>query len=70
VFEIVKDQVNGLLCRIKDPNDLALKMIEFIKMPAGKRKKMGLAGRALVETEYNENYVIERYLEAVRVAVS
>ncbi len=62
---VVTDNFNGLLCKIKDANDLAEKM----KMMAGfgdeKLKVFGQNGRAKMELEYDESLVIDKYLSTL-----
>ena len=63
--EVVEDGRNGLLCKVRDAADLAEKMLEFITMPPEARARMGRAGRAKVEREFDEKIVIDRYLEVI-----
>ena len=62
---IVKHETNGLLCAVRDPASLAEAMTDMGLMDAGKREAMGRAGRAMVEREFAEDYVIQAYLAAV-----
>jgi len=64
--EVVEDGRNGLLCKVKNAEDLARTMIEMIDMPPAKRHAMGAAGRAKMEQEFDENFVIAAYLETLR----
>jgi glycosyltransferase involved in cell wall biosynthesis len=66
--QIVDHGVNGLLCRVRDANDLARRMLEMIAISAEGRTAMGAAGRAKTEREFDENIVVQRYLEAVPTA--
>ena len=63
--EVVIDQVNGLLCRVKDPDDLAKKMTEMIGMDEVVMKNMGIKGRKIVDTHFNEDIIIRKYLESI-----
>lgn len=63
--EVIDDGKNGLLCRVKDPDDLAQKMTELMNMPSPLRQSMGIAGRRKVEREFDEKIVIGRYLETI-----
>jgi len=62
---VVEDQVNGLLCRIKDPVDLAEKMRTMSVMADDQLKKFGVNGRARMEAQYDEILVIRKYLAAL-----
>jgi glycosyltransferase involved in cell wall biosynthesis len=63
--QIVRDDSNGLLCAVRDTNDLALAMTKMGLLKSGKREAMGQAGRALVEREFSEAAVIQAYIEAL-----
>jgi glycosyltransferase involved in cell wall biosynthesis len=62
---IVDHQLNGILCKVKDEDDLALKMKEMYYMAPELRNKMGLRGREIVERRFDHNIVIERYMKAI-----
>ncbi len=62
---VVKDEFNGLLCRIKDSSDLAEKMKRMAGFKDEKLKSFGLNGRAKMELEYDESLVINKYLAAL-----
>lgn len=63
--EVVDDGVNGYLCKVRDASDLANKMERILLMTAGERTAMGLAGRAKMEREFDEQLVIGKYLAAI-----
>lgn len=63
--EVVDDGVNGFLCKVKDPVDLADKMEKMIKLTSDERHKMGRAGREKMEREFDEKIVIQKYLEVI-----
>ena len=64
--EVVDDCVNGYLCEVKNAKDLASKMEMMINLPNKQRKKMGEAGRKKVINEFDENIVINKYLETIK----
>lgn len=68
--EVVEDGVTGLLCEVRNANDLAAKMISIIDMGAEKRETMGAAGRAKMERQFDERLVIDAYLDALRFLVT
>lgn len=63
--DVVEVGVSGLLCRPKDPYDLAEKMAAFVSMSAEDRSAMGLCGRKRMEREFDERIVITKYLQAI-----
>ncbi len=68
--DVVDHGVNGLLCNVRDSDDLANKMLQMIEMTPNERAVMGRAGRQKVETEFDENIVIDHYLNAINNALN
>jgi glycosyltransferase involved in cell wall biosynthesis len=62
---VVVHDFNGLLCKIKDSNDLANKMEEIAGFGDEKLKQFGINGRLKMQAEYDESYVINKYLRAL-----
>jgi glycosyltransferase involved in cell wall biosynthesis len=62
---VVKNYHNGLLCKLKDSNDLAEKMRELAGLDDEVLKTFGINGRLKMEAEYNESIVINKYLHAL-----
>lgn len=63
--DIVDDNGNGFLCRVKNVADLADKMIRMATLPPEQRMRMGETGRAKVVREFDEAIVVRRYLKAI-----
>jgi len=63
--EVVDDGVNGYLCKPRDAVDLADKMIKVVTLSSGEREAMGKRGRIKVERQYDEQIVIDKYLDVV-----
>lgn len=61
----VEDGVTGLLCRVRDAEDLAGRMSAILALPGNERREMGRRGREKMMREFDERIVIERYLDAV-----
>ena len=59
---VVEHGVNGLLCRANSIDDLIMSLERVIDMGHGARLEMGFKGRELVEREFDERIVIEKYL--------
>lgn len=64
--EVVEDGVNGYLCKVRDPSDLADKMDQMLSLTHAERTEMGLRGRAKMEAEFDERIVIRKYLAAIK----
>ena len=63
--DIVDEDGNGFLCRVKSAPDLADKMIRMAQLAPEQRLRMGAAGRDKVVREFDEGIVIGRYLKAI-----
>lgn len=63
--EVVKDGETGYLCKAKNSKDLARKIIMVCSMGSQERITMGKKGRQLVEKNFNEQLVINKYKEIV-----
>jgi glycosyltransferase involved in cell wall biosynthesis len=63
---VVENNVNGLLCKLKDEKDLADKMVEMYLLDDETLKNFGLRGRAKMETQFGEELVINKYLSALK----
>ena len=66
---VVEHDVNGFLCEAKNPQDLALKMKEMLLLSEGQRNLMGQSGRWKMEKEFDEQIVIQKYLQAIDLAL-
>ena len=63
--QVVQHGHNGYLCRVKDPQDLARVMYDLIQLPPEQRDAMGKASRKLAENTFDENLVVQKYLDAL-----
>jgi len=61
--EVVKSGENGLLVAPKDVSQLAEAMLHLIRLPEIQQRAMSAASRKLAESCFDENIVIERYLD-------
>ena len=63
--ETVDAGVSGLLCKVKDAEDLYQKMRRMANMSRAQREKMGLAGREKVQREFEKNMVVGKTMDAI-----
>lgn len=63
--EVVDHNINGLLCKVRDPHDLAEKMLQIIQLSPERRHAMGMAGRRKAITQFDEKLVIVKYLDMI-----
>ncbi|MBS1559507.1 MAG: glycosyltransferase family 4 protein [Bacteroidetes bacterium] len=66
--QVVKNGFNGLLCKLKDADDLALKMETMAHFDDFTLQQMGKNGRLKAETEFDERIVITKYFRAIQQA--
>jgi len=59
--EVVVNQVNGYLCNLNDPFDLADKMERMINLNQEERTRMGVNGRTLVMKKFSVDKLIMEY---------
>lgn len=63
--EIVDDGVNGYVVQQKNSQDLIAKIEKFLSLSLEERRKMGLAGRAKVEREFDREIVVKAYIKEI-----
>jgi glycosyltransferase involved in cell wall biosynthesis len=64
--EVVENGVTGFLCEVKDPDSLTQQLERMLLASHAARAEMGVAGRAKVTREFDENGVVERYKGTIR----
>ncbi|MFM7486855.1 MAG: glycosyltransferase family 1 protein, partial [Cytophagales bacterium] len=62
---VVEHGFNGLLCKIKDADDLAAKMEQMANFDDDTLRQMGKNGRAKMEIEFDEKIVVEKYMQTI-----
>ena len=63
--EVVVDNKNGFLCKVKDGKDLSEKMNKMINISNLERKKMGDYGYEKVNTQFNQKIINQIYLTSI-----
>lgn len=63
--QVVVDNFNGYLCKLKDAEDLALKMEEMLSADNETLENFGKNGRSLIEKNYEESIVVNKYLSTI-----
>ncbi|HEY8388066.1 MAG TPA: glycosyltransferase family 4 protein [Parasegetibacter sp.] len=64
--QLVMENENGFLCNIRDPQDLAAKMMQLHALSTEERVKMGKVSRSLVEAHYDEKKILDIYLNKIQ----
>lgn len=63
---VVEHGLNGLLCKIKDADDLASKMEQMANFDDGTLRQMGKNGRKKMECQFDEKIVVQKYLQTIQ----
>lgn len=63
--DVVRDELNGYLCRARDPNDLANALERMITVGKQRRIEMGNNGRELVEKKFDQGKVVDIYRKTI-----
>jgi glycosyltransferase involved in cell wall biosynthesis len=63
--DVVEDGVNGYLCTVRDPSSLASAMQRLAELPLPERLVMGQAARRKVQERFNEEFVVQAYLDVL-----
>jgi glycosyltransferase involved in cell wall biosynthesis len=63
--EVVEDQVTGLLCRVRDAEDLSRALERMIEIGPEGRAALGRAGRAKMEREFCQSIVVSSYRDLI-----
>lgn len=64
--DAVDPGINGLLARVRDAADLAERIEQFVDLPQATRQDWGLASRAKMEREFDEQLVVQTYRRLLR----
>ncbi len=62
---VVEDNINGYLCKVKDVDDLVSKMKRMIKASDEELLNFGKNGRKMVISRFDEKIVVGKYLQAL-----
>lgn len=63
--EVVEDGINGFLCKVKDSQDLAMKMEALYNLPDEAYTKMAIKSREKAKKQFDEKIVIKTYEAAI-----
>lgn len=67
--ETVDDGINGFLCELRSTDSLVLQLDKMINLTHEQRLEMGRASRTKIEREFDEEIVINKYLDAVKACI-
>ena len=61
--ELVRNNSNGFLCKVKNKEDLAAKMNAILDLEKDKIYEMGEKGKKIIKEEYANEIVIKKFLK-------
>lgn len=64
--EVVEDGINGYVVEEKNSQDLIKKIEKFLRLSYDERRQMGLNGRLKVETEFDRQIVVDKYIAEIQ----
>jgi len=64
--EVVDEGINGFKCNTKDSVCIAKSMKNIIEMSQEERIQMGRKGRVKMEKEFDEKFVLDSYIKAIK----
>lgn len=64
-METFEEGISGFGFEAKNADDLADKLIRFIRLPYDKKRTMGIAGREKMERNFNRDIVVDAYMEKI-----
>lgn len=63
--EIIEHGKTGFLCKLKNPDDLALQMSKMMSLATEVREEMGKLAREKIIREFDKQIVLKRYFEEI-----
>lgn len=63
--EVVDHEINGFLCNVRDSEDLADKMLRMAEISPAQRDQMGINSRKKVEIQFDEDIVLNKYMNDI-----
>jgi glycosyltransferase involved in cell wall biosynthesis len=67
--DVVKNNYNGILCKIKSSESLSSAMLRMIKLSPNKRLQMGFNGRKIAIKIFEQKIIINHYLKVLKLVV-
>ncbi len=64
--EAIDNGFNGLLCQPRNVQSLVDQIVFFISMDSDQKQAMGIASHQKIAKEFNESYVINRYINSLK----
>jgi len=65
-IDVVKNEYNGLICQVKSIRSLEKNIKKMIKLSSEKRHEMGVNGRKIAISKFDEKIIIQYYLKVIK----
>ena len=65
-IDVVENDYNGLICKVKSIESLKINIKIIIELSAEKRHDMGINGREIAITKFDEKIIVQYYLKVIK----
>ena len=65
-IDVVENEYNGLICKVKSIKSLENNIKKIIELSADKRHEMGMNGRKIAIAKFEEKIIIQNYLKIIK----
>ena len=65
-IDVVENEYNGLICKVKSIKSLENNIKKIIELSADKRHEMGMNGRKIAIAKFEEKIIIQHYLKVIK----
>ncbi|MDA8893585.1 glycosyltransferase family 4 protein [Flavobacteriaceae bacterium] len=65
-IDVVENDYNGLICKVKSIKSLKNSIKKIIELSAEKRNEMGINGRKIAITKFDEKIIVQYYLKVIK----
>jgi glycosyltransferase involved in cell wall biosynthesis len=69
-IDVVENEYNGLICKVKSIKSLEKSIKKIIELSAEKRHEMGMNGRKIAISKFDEKIIIQYYLKVIKIILN
>ena len=69
-IDVVENEYNGLICKVKSIKSLENNIKKIIELSADKRHEMGMNGRKIAIAKFDEKIIIQHYLKVINMVLN
>lgn len=63
--DVIENGKTGLLCKVKDAEDLSDKMLQIMSLSETELRQMGVCGRNKITNEFDNKIIIKKYMDFI-----